>query len=470
MRELLERLGNPHARLKIIHIAGTKGKGSTAAMIAAILSAAGHRTGLYTSPHLDRAEERIAIDGQPCSTSEFTTLVERVRQVAETMDRTAANQASARQDFVKRGAGDSPPTGPTYFEIVTAMALLHFADRSVDAAVLEVGLGGRLDSTNVVTPVVSVITNISFDHMTQLGSTLEQIAGEKAGIIKPGVPVVSGVMDLSARRAIETVLRPAWVPVVAIGPRFRFSLRSAAQLNSTRAYGLLDFQPGGLLQSSASAAAPKQPSTESQPSSGSQPSTESQPPIRLELGLVGGHQAANAAVAAATVYELRRQGWSISDEALRRGLRNVHCPARLEVVARRPTVVIDTAHNVASIAALVQSLSESFSNARRLLIFAATQDKQAREMLELLAPLFQQVLLTRYTSNPRGMELAELAAIAASVRSSGFEVCASPATAWRRAAELITPEHLVCVTGSFFLAADIRAELAAGLRIGEPAD
>ncbi|MEX0613266.1 MAG: Mur ligase family protein, partial [Pirellulales bacterium] len=176
MRQLLTRLGQPDAGMKIVHVAGTKGKGSTAAMIAGMLTAAGYRTGLFSSPHLERIEERFAVDGQPCTADELVALVNRLRPVAHAMDEEAA-------------ADGDPTAGPTYFDVTTAMALLHFVEREVDAAVLEVGLGGRLDSTNVCLPAVSVITSISFDHMKQLGNTLAAIAREKAGIIKPGVPV-----------------------------------------------------------------------------------------------------------------------------------------------------------------------------------------------------------------------------------------------------------------------------------------
>jgi len=179
MRELLARLGDPQERFAIVHVAGTKGKGSTAAMIAAVLSAAGHRAGLYSSPHLQQIEERVAIDGQPCTAAELTSLVETMRPIVDEMDQWA-------------GQNPSNEARLTYFDLITAMALVHFANRGVHFALLEVGMGGRLDSTNVCRPAVSVITSISFDHTRQLGNTLTAIAREKAGIVKPGVPVVSG--------------------------------------------------------------------------------------------------------------------------------------------------------------------------------------------------------------------------------------------------------------------------------------
>jgi dihydrofolate synthase / folylpolyglutamate synthase len=427
MHELLRRLGNPHQKYPTIHVAGTKGKGSTAAMTAAILTAAGHRTGLYTSPHLHRLEERIVIDGQCCAPERLVSLVERLRPIVESLDALPP----ARIDGLP-----SPLSAPTWFEITTAMALLHFAAEQVDLAVIEVGLGGRLDSTNVIHPLVSIITSISFDHMKQLGSTLAAIAGEKAGIIKPGVPVVSGVMDEESRQSIDEIRRQKNSPLVQLGIDFDFRYRPPRNLDHASSAGEMDFfLPAGV----------------------DIPRYEN-----LQLSLVGHHQAANAAVALAAIEQLRAGGWPIPESAIRHGLSEVRWPARVEIVHRRPTVVVDAAHNAASIASLLQTLDESFSaSAPRLLIFATTQDKQLREMLALLLPRFDRVLLTRYTTNPRSVPIDELAALAASISPIPQEICESPAAAWRRASELATPADLICATGSFFLAAELRAAIAA---------
>lgn len=423
MRELLDRLENPQDRLPILHIAGTKGKGSTAAMLAAILTAAGYRTGMFSSPHFERVEERLAVDGQACSADELVERVAEVKPVVEAMDREAAAAAG---------------TGPTYFEIITALALLHFVRRRVDAAVLEVGLGGRLDSTNVCIPRVCVITSISLDHTEQLGDTLEAIAREKAGIIKPGVPVVSGVQAPGPRGVIREVCRQQVAPLLELGVDFTFDYRPPEHLEQADAPARLDFRwrrpPAGL--------APAEY-------------------VDLAIPLPGRHQAANAALALAALAPLGQRGWRIEDKAVRRGLGGLRWPGRAEVLRRRPAVVVDVAHNVASIEALLQTLDESFHAPRRHLVFAASNDKDIRGMLHALLPRFDTVALTRYTANPRTAAPEELARLAYELSGRRPPTFADPAAAWRAAKALAEPDDLICVTGSFFIAAELRRLLAA---------
>ncbi|HWC89368.1 MAG TPA: Mur ligase family protein, partial [Pirellulales bacterium] len=321
MRELLARLGDPQTRLPIVHVAGTKGKGSTAAMTAAVLTAAGYRTGLYSSPHLQTIEERMAVDGQNCPRADFAGWLERLRPVVESMDAAAA-----------RLPGEC---GPTYFELTTALALLHFAEQRVDAAVLEVGMGGRLDSTNVCLPLISVITSISFDHTKQLGNTLAAIAGEKAGIIKPGVPVVSGVVPDEPRQVIAAVSQAFGSRLVQLGRDFDFFYRPPLDCDRCDQSARFDYRYT------------------------SGPSSRQWNDI--ELNLLGRHQAANAAVALATLEQLSERGFRIPESAVRGGLKNVRWPARVEVVGRRPTIVIDAAHNLASAIALIETIDESFA-------------------------------------------------------------------------------------------------------------
>lgn len=420
MRELLRRLGDPQESLPIVHVAGTKGKGSTAAMVAAVLTAAGYRTGLFTSPHLVGMEERLAIDGSPCPPDEFVQLVEELAPVVNQMD--AEAERSYPTDF-----------GPTFFEVVTAMGFLRFAQRGVQVAVVEVGLGGRLDSTNVCRPRVSVITSISLDHTKQLGKTEEAIAWEKAGIIKRGVPVVSGVTHPGAREVIRAACRRKRSRLVEVEREFHFDYRPPRGLERAPAWGEVDFEydgPGGARSYQ-----------------------------RVRLGLVGRHQGANAAVALATLAQLQAAGWDIPESAIRIGLESLVWPARVEVLARHPVVIIDAAHNVASVEALLRTLEESFSVRKRILIFATTQEKDVAEMLRRLLPAFDHVLLTQYLDNPRAVPLAELCATARAVSGRDWPAFGRPAEAWQAARSLASAEDLICVTGSFFIAAQVRHEV-----------
>ncbi len=436
MLELLGRLANPHRALAVIHVAGSKGKGSTASMIASILSAAGYRTGLYTSPHLERVEERISVNGKSASGTDLVQLVRSVQPHVELLEQLAQ----------RRGA---PEEGPTYFEITTAMAFLYFAQQGVDAAVVEVGLGGRLDSTNVCHPIVTAITSISFDHTKQLGNTLAKIAAEKAGIIKQAVPLVSGVREGAAREVIERAAREHGSPVATLGVDFEFQYHPADKGQGVgadrRTYcGLIDYRKAD--------------------------ATKIVSRTQLDLGMPGRHQAANAAVAMAVVDELGRQSWDVDDSAVRRGLASARCPARVEVVAREPMVIIDAAHNVASIQALVETIGEIYSGGRRTLVFATTQGKDVRGMLRELLPHFDRIVFTRYQLNPRGHQPDDLRELAGQIARSQalarpqIEACAEPMGAWNTALEGATRADLLCVSGSFFIAGELRPVILSQLR------
>jgi dihydrofolate synthase / folylpolyglutamate synthase len=429
MRQLLDAIGSPDRTLPIIHVAGTKGKGSTSAMIAAALSAAGYRTGLYTSPHLERIEERMRIDGQPCEPGDFADLVDVLRPAVEEIDRRA----------------DAGQTGPTFFEITTAAAVLHFARKNVRAAVLEVGLGGRLDATNVCQPAVSVITSISFDHTQQLGNTLAAIAGEKAGIVKPGVPVVSGVTEPEARDVIRETCRQRGSRLFERDSDFTFAYHPPRNLEQQAS-------PGRLAYRRAPCLSPVSPIDPISP-------IASLPDEVYNLSLPGRHQAANAATALAVLDVLRAAGWDVPPAAAGKALAGLSWPARVQVLARKPAVVLDAAHNVASVEALVETLAESFSAARRILIFATSHDKDLRGMLECLLRHFDDVYLTRYTNNARAVPPVELQCAAAELSGRRWPVFDEPAAAWRAARRSAAAEDLICITGSFFLAAEMRAML-----------
>src|SRR5580700_572455 len=296
MERALERIGNPHLRLQVVHIAGTKGKGSVAAMIDAILRAAGYRSGLYTKPHLVHLTERTRIDGAEMPAALMLEYITRLRDIYERAD-----------------------LALTFFEFTVALMFLYFAEAGVDLAIIETGLGGRLDSTNVVRPLLSVITPIGFDHMDRLGHTIAAIAAEKGGIIKPGVPVVIGARDPEARRVLTSIATqrqsPAWIL------DRDFSFRSRAPAHVLDYFGLeLKLE-------------------------------------RVELGVSGPFQHENAAIALAAVEALRAQGWRLEEQQIRRGLRDLCWPGRFDVVSHRPLVILDCAHNELSIDALLETIA-----------------------------------------------------------------------------------------------------------------
>jgi dihydrofolate synthase/folylpolyglutamate synthase len=414
MRRLLATLGRPHDRFPVVHVAGTKGKGSTVAMLSGILTAAGHRTGRYLSPHVHALEERICIDGQPISSADLVAAFSVVIPAAERLD------ASAR----RRGR-----RGPTWFEVVTSAALVHFARCGVDVAVLETGLGGRLDATNCARPIVSVITSVSLDHMALLGRTVGKIAAEKAGIIKRGVPVVSGALHPAARRVIAATAARRRARLWQLGRDFTADYELPPATDPL-AGGRLILQPPG-------AGADARPQ-------------------RYRLAMAGRHQADNAALAVAAAHAVDALGLSVPETAIARGLATVHLPARIERVAAAPLVVVDAAHNVASMQSLVATLAPVLGGfPRRVLVFAASRDKQIEEMLTAVSGRFDEVVVTRYTSNPRAAPVSRLVAACRAAGFRGPHVAATPAAALSRARSLAGRKGLVCVAGSFFLAAEV---------------
>ena len=381
MRALLKALGDPHDRVRLVHVTGTKGKGSTCAMIASALRAAGLRVGLFTSPHLEHVEERVRVNGVPISHAELAARMDEIAPVVLEMER-------------------SQYPAPTFFEIGTALGFLHFCRRRCDVAVVEVGLGGRFDSTNVCRPLVSVVTNVGFDHVAQLGNTLEAIAFQKAGIIKRRVPVVSGVTQAGPREVVRAIARTVGAPLV-------------------------------------------------------EPDTTACP---FPTNLLGRHQVANAAVAVAALRCLGDTGMSLPPAAVARGLANVEWPCRVEKVADRPVVILDTAHNVPSAEALVATLRESFPVAgRKRVVFGVSSDKPHADILRVLAGYFDHFHLCRYGNNPRSVPPEKLAA---EVPEGRFTVHATSGEAWAAARAAAGADDLVCVTGSVFLAGELRGVVA----------
>jgi dihydrofolate synthase/folylpolyglutamate synthase len=335
MEAALALIGNPHRRLRAVHIAGTKGKGSVAAMLDSVLRAAGLRTGLYTKPHLVNLAERTRIDGAEMPAARMLEYIDSLRAIYD----------RARMEL-------------TFFEFTVALMFLYFAEEKVDLAVIETGLGGRLDSTNVVRPALSVITPIGFDHMEYLGYTIPAIAAEKGGIIKPEVPVVIGARDHEARATLASIAAQRKSPVRLIGRDFNFRSHAPAHR--------LDYQ--GLAFSLEG----------------------------LELGLAGPFQHENAAIAMAAVEALGALGIAIGEDAIRRGLREVYWPGRFDIVSRAPVVILDCAHNELAISALLETISvELGPEVKPRLVFGCLADKQWERMAAMLAPRVRDAMLTR---------------------------------------------------------------------------
>jgi dihydrofolate synthase/folylpolyglutamate synthase len=419
VRRLLTIIGNPHHEFPVVHVAGTKGKGSTVAMLAAVLQAGGHRVGRYLSPHVDALEERICVAGRPISAADLVRAFNVVIPAVEEMDRAAS----------RRGG-----SGPTWFEVLTAVAFVHFARARVDLAVLETGLGGRLDATNVSQPVLSIITCFSLDHMHLLGSTVGQIATEKAGIIKRGCPVISSAVHPEARRVIESTAARRRAPLVQLGRDFE-----AVYLPADGSDHPADpLAPGCVAVTMVD--------------------TPTAQPLVFPLAMRGGHQAINAAVVVMAARSLDARGIRVSDRAVAKGLRTVSLPARIERIAEKPLVILDAAHNVASMESLVATLAPAALAFRpTVLLFAASADKQITEMLTVARGRFDHVVITRYATNPRAATVSQLVEACHRAGLPAPQVATAPAEALRLARSLATPRGLVCVAGSFFLAAEIRA-------------
>ncbi len=416
-REFTAALGHPERRFPAIHVAGTNGKGSVAAMTEAIARAAGLRTGLFTSPHLVCPSERIRLDGRPIRLDRF-------------VERIGALRALAAQALEDGRLGRHP----SFFEMLTAAALAEFADHRVDLAILEVGLGGRLDATNVVVPAVTAITTIGLDHRKTLGGTIEAIAAEKAGVIKPGIPVVIGTLPAAARAVVEQAARRAGAPLFAACDEVRLALSAG--------------DTGELLIET--------------------PEARYEP---TRLGLAGAHQRANAAVAVRVVELLRaRAGLAVPPHAIAAGLRQVDWPGRLERIDGRPPVLLDAAHNVDGVVALAAHLARSAPGARppgrRVLVFGLTE---GRDPSTMLAPLVEHVAVVVATA-PDTSRAIDPALVAATARRHGrrAEIADDAAAALAMARRLAGPEGEIVGAGSLYLVGDLRRELLGLEGAGHP--
>lgn len=394
IRQLMEKLGNPQRELKFIHVAGTNGKGSVCAMLAAILQAAGYRVGLNTSPHLVEFEERIQVDGTPIAQEELAELVTRIRPAAESMEE-----------------------HPTEFELITAMALMYFLERHCDIVVLETGLGGALDASNVIdTPEAAVLTAMGMDHMALLGSTMAEIAAAKAGIIKPGGTVVSSGGCPEADQVFRQTCEERQARLVEVDMS-RLCVREQS-LIGTR----FDFAPWK----------------------------------DLVLPLAGSYQLRNAATAITTVEALQQRGWKIPEQALRQGLARVRWPGRLECLREKdPIFLLDGAHNVHGIKAVTQSLRELFPGRKMVFLLGILADKEVGAMLDLVAPLAERVVTVTPPESPRAMNAQDLEQLAAA-RGIPVHAFASVPDGVRAAAQAAGPGGLVCALGSLYMSGTVR--------------
>jgi len=397
VEELLGRLGSPQLKARSVHIAGSKGKGSVAAMISSTLTTAGYSTGLFTSPHMHFYNERLRVDGRLVSNDEIVALVQKLKPEVDEVNRKATYGRL------------------TTFEVTTALGFMYFAEKDVDFQVIEVGLGGRLDATNVILPEVCVITSISFDHMELLGNTLAEIAAEKAGIIKPGSVVVSSSQADEANSVIEKVCVSRGADLIRVGRDVTFrSLGFGLDRQSLQVQGRLGN-------------------------------------YELSIPLLGQYQLDNASTAVAALEVLVEKGFNISTESIVNGLANVSWEGRLQVINRHPLVVVDGAHNIDSAQKLMQALKHYFSFERAILIIGLSLDKDVAGIVSELVPFFDKVIVTR-SIHPRAMATSP---IAAEFKRSGVEARETDdiSLALPLALEMAGDNDIICVTGSLFVAA-----------------
>jgi len=398
VEELLNRMGNPQLAARTIHIAGTKGKGSVAAMIAQVLSDSGYKTGLYTSPHLHTLRERISVDGSLISEAEFAAAMAEVKPFIESM----------KQDTAFRQL--------TYFEALTALAFAYFKKKRLYFQVLEVGLGGRLDATNVTRPVVCIITPISLDHTQILGNSLKEIAREKAGIIKSGCWVVLSPQPEEAASVFHDICREKEAKIVQVGKDVTWH------------------KTGGDLSHQSLAIDGRMNN------------------YQVSIPLLGDYQLENAAAAVAALEILASAGFAISAAKIAQGLARVKWPGRFQILQQHPTVLVDGAHNVASMRGLVSNIKAYFAHKRIFLVFGTSVDKDIPGIVNEMVPLSPQVIVTR-TAHSRA---APLSTLVAKFKKQGIEpeTGETVSEAISRALSLADRTDIICVTGSLFVVAE----------------
>lgn len=402
MYEICRLLGHPEKSLNCVHVAGTKGKGSTVGMLAGALTAAGLTVGSYTSPHLIELTERIRIDGIPIGRADFTTCVREVARAARGLKKDRLH----------------------FFEILTAAAFVHFAEKAVDIAIIEVGLGGRLDATNVIVPQVAVVTPISFDHMELLGDTLTLIAREKAGIFKSGVPAICAEQPPEAERSLRNHARRVGCRISVVGREISY------QIDETQLRGQKGVQRRVQIEVEGRAWGPVGPA------------------------MSGIHQAANAATTLAALDALRESGLRFSRRRAEEGIERTRVAGRLQVLAENPVMIVDGAHNAASVDAVVRTLQEQYPSRSLTLVFGCAADKDVRGMLPLLAAAADHVIFTRAANTRRSLAPGDLRNAWKSLCESPCQVDQTLGGAINRAKQLSGVDGVICILGSFYLAGE----------------
>jgi len=392
---LLKILGSPYKDLKAIHITGTNGKGSVGAMISSILHSAGYKVGLFTSPHLVSFEERIVVNGKRIPKEGVCSLMERIKPIAESM--------------TKNGKFDHP----TFFEVATAMAFEHFSEEEVDYAVLEVGLGGRLDATNVITPLVSVITTIALDHTHVLGTSLEEVAREKAGIIKSGVPVVTGIEDDIILDLIKKICKEKKCEVYASKEKGKYTLKEA-DLDAQ----IFDIEVNGIRYKN------------------------------FKIHLLGEHQLKNALTVGLTIEVLKRKGINIQEKSVRKGFETTRWPGRLEIVQENPTVILDCAHNPAGMKALRSALEQLFRGKKVTFVMGIMRDKDIHGIVKEITSMADNIIITKPTFE-RAAE-PEIIEREAKKYCNNVLIKSGVGDAVSYALKNAAKNDIICITGSIF--------------------
>jgi len=408
MEKLLSLLGNPHKKVATVHIGGTKGKGSTATMLAKMLEANNYKVGLYTSPHVVSLHERITVNSRMIKESEMVGLLNRAYGPVEKMSKTDC---------------------PTFFEIMTALAFMYFVDTKVDIAVIETGLGGRLDSTNVIKPKVVGITSLSIDHQQQLGETIDSIAKEKAGIFKRGVPVVTVQQEPEAMRVLKSRASSVKAPLSVTGDDIDFSYRFET-------------------------------SREDGPHTRVCLTTQTSKFEHLRVPLHGKHQAINCGLALAMLDKLKSSGYEIDNEKATEGLNNVSLTGRMEMICDDPRVMIDAAHNAASIQVLMHAIGQNIPYDSMVVIFGCNKDKDVEGMLRQLQYGADKVIFTR-SNSAKAMSPQDLTEIYTEICGKMCQTAVSLGEALRLARSAITREDLICITGSFYLIGEAKTRFQA---------